>query len=234
MSRLVGLCLLSSVSHHRLWVMMDGNSVLTNMMHHRWTWVEMLFSYNRRHTLAPKHWLLRGRQLLGSSAVILLLRELHIRGSLNFCPMAHMMSPALQMLHSSLLGSCSGGQTRTVACKQSRLTLLRFKNGAAVSCQGFRCLWCVSLLSIWSCVSMFLNLLPSLCPLHRPQLLPAWATTSQTQHWWERAPVMVTGLLLVLTRLSPARADCGVLLIMAGWLCCGTSWVCPSAPPHPC
>lgn len=133
MSRLVGLCLLSSVSHHRLWVMMDGNSVLTNMMHHRWTWVEMLFSYNRRHTLAPKHWLLRGRQLLGSSAVILLLRELHIQGSLNFCPMAHMMSPALQMLHSSLLGSCSGGQTRTVACKQSRLTLLRFKNGAAVS-----------------------------------------------------------------------------------------------------
>lgn len=229
MSRLVGLCLLSSVSHHKLWVMMEGNlSILTNMMHHRWTWVEMLFSYNRRRILASRHWLLRGRQLSGASTVIFLLRELNTQGPFNFCPMAHMMSPALQMLHCSLLGSCNVDRHEQwhvyswgwCCC----ISKMRQPGYDLTACQGFRCIWCGSLVSIWSFLSMFVHILPcpyALCMGHscsQPEHQPARHNAGENEHllWWQTYCLSLPDSPLL------------VLIVACCW-----SWLADSAVVHP-
>lgn len=96
-------------------------------------------------------------------------------------------------------------------------------------CQVFRCIWCVfistgSLWSLWLHVCACVHALLSYCPLHVPQLLPAWATDSQTQHWRGREH---------LSRLQGQCWSllCSTLLEMIVLWC--WSWLADAAVSHP-
>lgn len=101
-------------------------SVQTKMMYHRWTWVEILFTFSRRPTAALKLCWPR----VSNSQVQPQLSSSYgnwiCSGPFEFHSIAHMVFIVMLMLHSRLLCSFVDWQTQVVACKQ--------------------CLWCNSII----------------------------------------------------------------------------------------